>query len=151
MSAKVHPTVKRIRAAIKHIPGAWVRHYADDAIWAGHSRHTALSSDEVQRAIETAGFHCERNGKLGTCGVHIIEVFDAPPVFNVGDEVSFAPPLSEELGGRRWGGCAPPSAGVSLSVDEVRSREDGTVLWYGVENDAGTRWRVWANQLKAWK
>lgn len=71
---------KRMRAAVKHIPGAWVRAYRDGTAWAGCQGEFVKWSVggekmmSVKAALEAAGFTCELNGKPGTSGEHIIDV-----------------------------------------------------------------------------
>ena len=145
----LHPLIRRVRAAYAAagIRDAWVRHYTDGVVWAGSKHHGKRCTDDVQAALENAGFRCERNGNPGTCGEHIIDVLTEAPTFAAGARVVFAPALIEAPGGRRWGGAAPPPVGILLTIEECRLRQDKP-FWYGVVNDAGTRWRVWANQVK---
>lgn len=76
----MHPTTKKLRNAVKHIPGAWVRVYRDGTAWAGCASEFTRSSVggermmAVKSALEAAGYRCELNGKPGTSGEHIIDV-----------------------------------------------------------------------------
>lgn len=71
---------KALRAAIKHLPRAWVRVYDDGTIWAGRLGEFVNWSVggermlEVKRALESAGYICELNGTPGTSGAHTITV-----------------------------------------------------------------------------
>jgi len=71
---------KELRAAVKHIPGAWVRVYKDGKALAGCKGEFVNWSVggepmmAVKSALEAAGYTCELNGKPGTSGEHIIDV-----------------------------------------------------------------------------
>lgn len=73
-----------VRKAIDSLPGAWVRVYKDGQCWAG-ARGNGYPTGETgkrlmldaKRRLEAAGYRCECNGKPGTSGEFIIEVFEA--------------------------------------------------------------------------
>jgi len=74
---------RAIRKIIGHIPGAWVREYADGSIWASGTGGIGKSSSadgmhEVKHALEAAGYRCEVTGKPGTSGEFVLDVF--PPL-----------------------------------------------------------------------
>jgi hypothetical protein len=75
---------KELRAAVQHIPGAWVRVYRDGSAWAGcrgEFVNWSVGGDKmraVKRAIEDAGFRCGLNGAPGTSGEFIIDVSLTP-------------------------------------------------------------------------
>ncbi len=76
----MRPETKKLRDAVKGVPGAWVRVYRDGTIWAGATGECVKWSVggermlAVKAALESAGYICELNGKPGTSGEHIIDV-----------------------------------------------------------------------------
>ena len=76
----INPTTKALRAAVKHIPGAWVRVYKDGTAWAGCTGefvNWSVGGEPMlatKRALEAAGYRCELRGEPGTAGEHIITV-----------------------------------------------------------------------------
>ena len=68
---------KKLRAAIKHIEGAWVRNWKDGTVWAGHKNQSAIASEKVAEALRAAGYKCRFNGEPGTAGQFVIEVKEA--------------------------------------------------------------------------
>lgn len=84
----MHPTVKRMRAAIKHIDGAWcrrAREYEDGqptgnyVLFAGREYAQSLKSVmPIAEALRQAGFRVEFNGKSGTSGELCMDVFETP-------------------------------------------------------------------------
>ena len=71
-----HPDVARIREAIKHIEGAWVRRWKDGAIWAGvHYRKTDERAAELKAAVEGAGYRAEIFNRPGTEGHNSLDVY----------------------------------------------------------------------------
>jgi phage replication-related protein YjqB (UPF0714/DUF867 family) len=53
----MHPTVKKIRTAVKHIDGAWVRRWKDGSIWVGCRYRFDIGA--LKSAVEHAGFSAE--------------------------------------------------------------------------------------------
>jgi len=72
---------RAIRKIIRHIENAWVREYSNGTIaaGAGHGLGPGYTSEsgmrEVRQALEAAGYRCEANGKPGTEGQFILDVF----------------------------------------------------------------------------
>lgn len=76
----MHADVKRLRAVLAEIPGAWVRRYSNGVIWAGAFGEFSNSSTEdgmhqVCAALKQAGIAHECNGKPGTSGAYIVDVY----------------------------------------------------------------------------
>jgi len=84
----MHPTVKRMRAAIKHIDGAWCRRCREFdrqgnptgnyVLSAGPRQHSQRMSSAlpIAEALRTAGFRVEFNGKPGTVGEFSMDVYE---------------------------------------------------------------------------
>jgi hypothetical protein len=73
-----------MRAAVKHIDGAWVRvsdafadrwgDYHQAFAWAGGRYGPDRGMAEIKAALEAAGLTCVCNGRPGTEGAHIVDV-----------------------------------------------------------------------------
>lgn len=73
-SCSVKPEIRQLRAAVKHIPGAWVRIWPDGTCWAGHKRNSRAAMDQVVQALQAAGWRTQCQGEPGTAGQFIIDI-----------------------------------------------------------------------------
>ncbi|HRQ13054.1 MAG TPA: hypothetical protein PK205_07095 [Promineifilum sp.] len=80
--AGIYGVKARLRRVCRNYDGAWFRVYRDGSIWAGrHGIATRWSVGgnrlaELKQALEHNGFRCELNGKPGTSGEFIIDVYN---------------------------------------------------------------------------
>jgi len=76
----MNATTKRLRAAVRHIPGAWVRNYGGGKAWCGVRGEFvpwSVGGEPMLRAkaaLEAAGFRCALNGRPGSSGENTIDV-----------------------------------------------------------------------------
>jgi hypothetical protein len=70
----MRPETRELRAALKHLPGAWVRVYADGTRWAGHRRNSRAAMAQVVQALQAAGWRTACTGQPGTSGEFIVDI-----------------------------------------------------------------------------
>lgn len=69
------PQARQIREIIKEFDGAWVRVWRDGKIWCGLHNSTGWGLGALKDRLEDRGYRVEQNGKPGTEGEFILDVF----------------------------------------------------------------------------